>query len=114
MAGSYPTPAHNTQNEVGPAADYARSQPDYSTSWNTHLEPELLEFSPVVVNVVFTGHAERHEAAIRKVWDGPLCIVARDVPTARVSSFGSGKRPTRASTTSGSKCFGRPGLLSNR
>jgi hypothetical protein len=78
-----PDPAHNTQNDVGAAAAYARSQPDYSTSWNTHLEPALLEFSPVVVNVVFTGNAERYEAEIRKLWDGPLCVVERDVPTAR-------------------------------
>jgi hypothetical protein len=76
-------PAHNTQNEVGGADAYARSQPDYVASWNTHLEPERLEFGPVVFNVVFTGDAERHEAEIRKVWEGPLCVVAREVPTAR-------------------------------
>lgn len=78
-----PDPAHNTQNEVAAAAAYARSQPDHSTSWNSHLEPEQLEFSPVVFNAVFTGDAERHEAEIRKVWKGPLCVVVRDVPTAR-------------------------------
>jgi hypothetical protein len=76
-------PAHNTQNDVGAAAAYARSQPDYSTSWNSHLEPAPLEFGPVVFNAVFTGDAERHEAEIRKVWDGSLCVVARDVPTRR-------------------------------
>ena len=78
-----PDPAHNTQNDVGAAAAYARSQPDYSTSWITQLEPARFEFSPVVFNAVFTGDAERHEAEIRKVWNGPLCVVARDVPTAR-------------------------------
>jgi hypothetical protein len=78
-----PDPAHSTQNDVGAAHAYARSQPDYSTSWNTPLDPELLEFGPVIVNVVFTGDAERHEAEIRKVWDGPLCVRERDVPTAR-------------------------------
>jgi hypothetical protein len=78
-----PDPVHNTQNEVGGADVYARSQPDYVASWNTHLDPERLEFGPVLFNVVFTGDAERHEAEIRKVWDGPLCVVARDVPPAR-------------------------------
>ncbi len=77
-----PDPAHNT-HDVGAAAAYASSQPDYSTSWNTHLEPDLLEFSPVILNVVFTGDPELHEAELRKVWDGPLCVVARDVATAR-------------------------------
>ena len=80
-----PDPAHNTQNDVGAAAAYARSQPDYSTSWNIHLQPDLLEFSPVVFNAVFTGEAERHEAEIRKVSNGPLCVLSRDVPTARES-----------------------------
>jgi hypothetical protein len=78
-----PNPAHNTQNYVGAAAAYARSQPDYVSSWNTHLEPARAEFGPVIVNAVFTGDAELHEAEIRKVWDGPLCVVARDVATAR-------------------------------
>jgi hypothetical protein len=78
-----PDPHHSTQNDAGRAASYARSQPDYSTSWNTHLEPALLEFGPVIVNVVVTGDVELHEAEIRKVWDGPLCIVERDVPTSR-------------------------------
>jgi hypothetical protein len=47
------------------------------TSWHTHLRPAEAEFGPVVVNVVFTGDAQRHEAAIREFWEGPLCVVAR-------------------------------------
>ena len=78
-----PDPAHNTQNDVGGAGEYTRSQPDYVASWNTHLAPERFEFSPVIFNAVFTGDAERHEAEIQKVWEGPLCVVARDAPTAR-------------------------------
>ena len=78
-----PDPAHNTTNEVEGAARYARSQPDYVASWVNLLEPARLEFSPVLFNAVFTGDVERHEAEIRKVWEGPLCIVARDVPMAR-------------------------------
>jgi len=78
-----PDPAHNTQDDVCAAAAYARSQPDDVTSWNTHLDPPRLEFGPVIFTTVFTGDAERHEAEIRKVWDGPLCVVARDVSTAR-------------------------------
>lgn len=78
-----PDPAHNTQNDTDPVSAYARSQLDYVTSWVTHLEPARLEFGPVIVNVVFAGDRERHEAEIQKVWNGPLCVVARDVPTAR-------------------------------
>jgi hypothetical protein len=71
-----------TQEDARPAAAYARSQPDYVTSWVTQLEPAKSEFGPVIVNAVFTGDRERHEAEMRKVWGGPLCVVERDVPTA--------------------------------
>jgi hypothetical protein len=74
---------HATQEDVDPASAYARSQPDYVTSWVTHLDPPALEFGPVIFNVVFTGDRGRHEAELRKVWAGPLCVVERDVPTAR-------------------------------
>jgi hypothetical protein len=78
-----PDPAHNTQNDDAAAAAYARAQPDYVASWVTHLDSGEVELSPVIVNVVFAGDAERHEAEIREVWKGLLCVVERDVPTAR-------------------------------
>ena len=78
-----PDPEHNTQEEARRAHAYARSQPDYVIAWNDHLDKELQEFSPVVFVAVFTGQADRHETAIREVWDGPLCVVERDVPTAQ-------------------------------
>ena len=71
-----------TQEDARQAAAYARSQPDYVTSWVTHLEPAQAEFGPVIVNAVFTGDRERHEAGIREVWGGPLCVVEREVPSA--------------------------------
>lgn len=78
-----PDPEHNTQEDTRRAHAHAMSQPDYVISWNDHLDEELQEFSPVVFVAVFTGDAERHEAEIRQVWNGPLCVVERDVPTAR-------------------------------
>jgi hypothetical protein len=74
---------HATQEDGERVHGYARSQPEYVTSWVTHLEPDELEFSPVLVNIVFTGSAEQHKAELRKLWAGPLCVVERDVPTAR-------------------------------
>jgi hypothetical protein len=74
---------HATQDDDGAATEYARAQPDYVTSWVTHVDPPAQERSPVILNVVFTGDAERHETAIRELWDGPVCVVARDVPNAR-------------------------------
>jgi hypothetical protein len=81
-SGGWSSLEQATQEDARPAADYARSQPDYVTSWVTHLEPAKAEFGPVIVNAVFTGDRERHEAEMRKVWGGPLCVVERDVPTA--------------------------------
>jgi hypothetical protein len=72
-----------TQEEAQPVHAYARRQPDYVTSWNEHLHPAEAEFGPVVVNVVFTDDAERHEADIREFWKGPLCVTERVGPTAR-------------------------------
>jgi hypothetical protein len=76
-------PEHNTQEDADRAHAYARAQPDYAISWNDHLDEDLEEFGPVVFVAVFTGQADRHEAEIRKVWNGPLCVVERDVPPAQ-------------------------------
>jgi hypothetical protein len=81
--GGWPGLDRATQNDVGPVTGYASAQAEYVAAWVTHLEPTELEFGPVVVNVVFTRDAERHEAAIRQFWEGPLCVVERDVPSAR-------------------------------
>ena len=81
-AGGWSGLEQATQEDARPAAAHARSQPDYVTAWVTHLEPAEAEFGPVIVNAVFTGDRERHEAEMRKVWGGPLCVVERDVPTA--------------------------------
>jgi hypothetical protein len=71
-----------TQEDARPVHAYARRQSEYVTSWNTHLRPAEAEFGPVVVNVVFSDEAERHEAAIKEFWTGPLCVVERAGRTA--------------------------------
>jgi hypothetical protein len=81
--GGWEALGHVTQEETGPVHEYARRQPDYVTSWNTHLRPAEAEFGPVVVNAVFTDEAERHESEIREFWTGPLCVVERGGRTAR-------------------------------
>jgi hypothetical protein len=78
-----PDPPHNTQEDTRRAQAYARAQSDYVISWNDHLDDELQEFSPVVLVAVFTADAERHEAEIRKMWDGPLCVVRQEGHTGK-------------------------------
>jgi hypothetical protein len=82
-AGGWSGLDHATQEADDRVHAYASAQPEYVASWVTHLEPDRLEFSPVLVNVVFAEAADRHEAELRKLWNGPLCVVERDVPTAR-------------------------------
>jgi hypothetical protein len=76
-------PDRHSQNEDSRADAYARSQPDYVVSFVDHFGEEPTEWSPVVFVAVFTGGSERHEAEIRKVWNGPLCVVERDTATDR-------------------------------
>jgi len=85
--------AHGTaasQSGVDQAEGYARRQAEYVRSWVFHIDdPAALEQGayeedlPVVYVAVFTGEAARHEAELRARWDGPLCVVERDLPSAR-------------------------------
>ena len=84
-----PDPKHALQQDASGANAYAQRQPDLVNSWVTHFDPSnpddtgLDEFDPVIFNAVFTGDIERHEAEIRKLWPGPLCVVEGEGPTKR-------------------------------
>jgi hypothetical protein len=59
------------------ALRYARSQPEHAGAWVDYLEePAEFEDTPYVLNVAFTGDIERHESALRELWEGPLCVVS--------------------------------------
>jgi len=64
---------------------YVQAQPDYVRSWITYIKKptDETDLGPFIFNVIFTGDADRHEAAIRELWSGPLCVVAQDVPSER-------------------------------
>jgi hypothetical protein len=86
--GTYPDPTSpcgeepgGPQEDVHAADAYARSRPNYVTSWVTHLDGR--ETGPVILNVVFTGDHERHGEAIWKAWRVPICVIERNVPTGR-------------------------------
>jgi hypothetical protein len=66
------------------ANDYMQAQPDYVRSWVTYIArptEDAEDPGPYILNVVFTGDAARHEAELRELWSGPLCVVAEDVPS---------------------------------
>lgn len=85
-----PETGRTNEDEIDAADAYARRRPDYVASWIVYLEDKGAQLDagneaplPVVYNAVFTGDAARHEAEIRKVWDGALCVVEREAPSAR-------------------------------
>jgi hypothetical protein len=71
-------PALATQEAFEAARRYAEGQPDYAALWIDYLvEPtEESDLGPAtfVLNVRFTGNLEGHEAALREIYGGPLCV----------------------------------------
>lgn len=70
--------------------DYLDAQTDRSATWvDNSTDPKfdpgdlghyVFDEAMVVTNVRFTGEAERHEAEIRAIWGGPICILEGGVP----------------------------------
>jgi hypothetical protein len=62
-----------------PADLYAMAQPDFAAAWMDMPGPEIwreADTDPMalVLNYRFTGDLDRHEAALRALWDGSLCV----------------------------------------
>ena len=67
-----------TEDDLDRAAEYVHAQPDVSGSWVYNLVDPPTEFTfEYVLVATFTGDLERHEAAIRELWTGPLCVAER-------------------------------------
>jgi hypothetical protein len=76
-------PATTTIDAQDAALAAASAEPDYVSAWldyltgpsydeNGGLEPD--DPTQMVLNVQFTGELERHEAELRELWGGPLCV----------------------------------------
>jgi hypothetical protein len=60
------------------AVDLAQGEPDHAALWVDHPGPpddQPPAAGELVLNVAFTGDLPRHEADLREVWAGPLCVV---------------------------------------
>jgi hypothetical protein len=61
---------------------FARNQADFAGLWIDYVEP----FDPsagedpkgVIITAAFTKDLDRHEAELRELWDGPLCVWHHD------------------------------------
>lgn len=85
-------PATTTDEAMSDAIAHARAQPDVGGVWLDQSINPAADVDPIdemamndptklVLNLSFTGDLDRHEAEIRELWGGALCI-----STARISA----------------------------
>ena len=83
----------------------AAAEPDYGGAWvdqsinpasdDGHGGRDSNDPTKLVLNVMFTGDLERHEAELRAVWGGPLCVSS--APRSQGRAARDPGRPDRAS-----------------
>lgn len=80
------------------AIEYARSQPTVGGVWvdqsiNPVLDEEPIEESrandptKLVLNLSFSDELEQHEAAVREIWGGPLCVSEAPITAAELAEI---------------------------
>ncbi|HEY2949498.1 MAG TPA: hypothetical protein VGJ53_14075 [Micromonosporaceae bacterium] len=81
-------PKKTTLDTLDRVFGVARALPDYAGLWINQLPPSgiggLWIAELTVVNVRFTRDLSRHEAELRKVWGGPLCVTSARYTEARL------------------------------
>ena len=85
-----PARGRTTDEDAGDVGAWATGRPEYVADWVTYVDPNAGEkYSageigpfPVIYSLVVDRDAADVEAEARKRWDGPLCVVERDLPTA--------------------------------
>jgi len=59
----------------------AEAEPDSTAVWIDHLEKPVGEqMGPFIGVFGFTGDLERHEAELRELWGGPICVFQQTTP----------------------------------
>jgi hypothetical protein len=73
-----PDPSRRSEGYLEPVARAARAEPDFAGVWLSYLEPMghnvAEEPGEFVLNVAFTGDLARHQAKLRPLWGGRLCV----------------------------------------
>jgi len=88
-------PATATEAGQQAALSYARGQNDFAGAWvdqsinpasqdDARDEEAMNDPTRLVLNLRFTGNLTRHEAEVRDVWGGWLCIVEAERPLAEL------------------------------
>ena len=73
-----PDPAHRSERYLEPVSKAAEAEPDFAGLWLSYLEPMggnvAEDPGEFVLNAAFTGDLARHEAELRRLWGGRLCV----------------------------------------
>ncbi len=76
-----PDPSKTSEGDQINVMREARRSPDFSGLWIAYIgtPSEASESdNDYVLNVAFTGDLQRHEADIREIWGGALCVVVSE------------------------------------
>lgn len=78
-------PARSSQEHASEAAQAARKLPDFAGVWVDYYgegDPDATSdeeaYGDIILNVAFTDDPQRHEAELRELWGGPLCLTEND------------------------------------
>jgi hypothetical protein len=80
-----------TQGGFDAAQSYAAAQPEYAGLWIDQLGATVgeggFDAASFVLNVTFTGDPAGHEAALREIYGGPLCVGGAERTAAELDSI---------------------------
>ena len=83
-------PASANQSAFEAAVRAAEAERDFGGLWVFEGGPgveDVPDYTRYVLIVAFTGDLERHEAEIREIWGGPLCLVKHTRTAAQLDSI---------------------------
>ncbi len=82
-----------TQEAFDAVQAYVLTRPDHAGLWIDQLGSaggESFDVASFVLNVTFTGDLEAHEAALRAIYGGPLCVTGAERSAAELDSILAG------------------------
>jgi len=77
-----PDPSRATDDDQIAASRAATAEPDYTADWIHYLDPNPDPETPgrYVYIAGFTKDLSHHEAELRRLWGGPLCVFRQERP----------------------------------
>jgi hypothetical protein len=74
----FPDPDRTSEADLQRAMRAAEAEPDFSGFWIDYLDEPRdapIDDQRIVTTAAFTGDLELHEAQLRELWGGPLCVI---------------------------------------